>query len=118
MRSMKTALSVAIIVWLCITAASVDAQTSATVPYQTAQFYWDAPTTALPTYYLLNCGTVDINIVAPATQYPVKSAVPGEGAYTCTLKAGNEFGISDPATVSFTTGLAPSAPPNIHVKIK
>lgn len=115
---MKIALHCMVVTWLFILAATSYAQTPAAVPYQTAQFYWDAPTTALPTYYLLNCGVADINIVAPATQFPVKSAVPGEGAYTCTLKAGNEFGVSDPATVSFTTGLAPSAPSNIRIKIK
>ena len=97
---------------------TAEAQTPIHVPYSTANFLWDAPTSgSTPTYYLLNCGAADVNIPAPATSKPVRDVVAGAGTYTCTLKAGNAGGLSPAAPFPiFTADVAPNAPTGLQVQ--
>ena len=109
---------------LCF-APGVSAQTVIQVPYGTAHFYWDAPIDP-PTsesgstrWYLLNCGGADIRIDAPATSFPVKTAVTAPGSYACTLRAANEFGVSEAAAFPlFEAGYVPPVVANPRIEVR
>lgn len=110
---------------LLLLASVVSAQTVIQVPYESAQFLWDAPVSPPPSgsgetrWYLLNCGGADIRIDAPATSYPVKSAVTTPGSYTCTLKAVNNFGASAPASFPlFEAGYVPASVTNLRIEVR
>lgn len=111
---------------ICVAfAVEVQAQTIISVPYDKADFFWDAPVNPLPPntgitkYYVLNCGGVDVQVNAPATSVAVSAVVSQPGQYSCTIKAGNDFGLS--AAVAFPTfsaGFAPTAPANARIEIR
>lgn len=101
------------------------AQLTLQVPYDKANFHWDAPqdpppaSTGVTRWYVINCGGTGIRVDVPATSYPVKDAVPGPGTYTCTIVAVNNFGASAPVNFpTFEAGFIPGSVPNPRIEIQ
>jgi len=101
-----------------ISMMTAEAQTPPTVSYSTGTFSWDAPVGgATPTFYRFNCGGADVDFPAPATTKPINQVVASPGTYTCTLKAGNEAGVSPASNaVTFNAVASPNAPTNLQVQ--
>lgn len=100
-------------------------QTVLQVPYGKAAFHWDAPQDPPPAgvgvtrWYILNCGGADVRVDVPATSIAIKDVVSGPGSYSCTIKAVNTFGQSEPASFpAFEAGHVPANVENVRIEVR
>lgn len=121
---------IASIVLLCFVAllvavavAPAEAQTSLAVPLDRAVLIWDqpapGPNQALPSEYVVTCGTQVTRIPATQQQIAIRDAVPGPGSYTCTVYADSRFGRSgDAVGPAFEAGYPPGDLVNVRIEVR
>ncbi len=103
------------------------AQTSIAVDIDKATIVWDAWAVgqgSKPDTYHVKCGDStgnynhpQVNVPSDRNSTPVKSAIPGIGAYFCVVTASNQFGQSGPSNeINFEAGSKPDNPTGTHLE--
>lgn len=50
-------------------------------------------------WHVVNCGQDDVIVMAPTHSVPLVEVVQDPGIYTCTVKAANDYGMSNPVSI-------------------
>lgn len=121
----KNVLAVAVLCFVSLLCGfDAHAQTpSLSVPYDRAYLSWTMPTLGpsdgVPTFFQITCGTKVTQTTDTKTEIALSAVVPGPGNYTCTVQAGNQFGLSAPASSpTFAIGYAPPTPTGLKVEVR
>lgn len=103
------------------------AQTSIAVDIDKATIVWNVWVVgqgSKPDTYHVKCGDStgnynhpQVDVPSERNSTPVKSAIPGIGAYFCVVTASNQFGESGPSNeISFEAGSKPDPPTNTRLE--
>lgn len=110
-------------VLLCATYAH--AQTILKVPFESASFAWDVPTSSPnkspADKHTVVCGSVSVDVPMPATSIAVRDVLSATGVYSCSLYASNAFGRQSEPNVpfpQFEAGLEPASPLNPRLVVQ